>query len=282
MLDLNILDETFDINQSHNYHLSILTDNNDLSMCILDTIRNKYIGIHHHYFTESDNQDPVTKIKSVLEIDDLLKLQYKSVSNMIMNEKNTLVPLAYFDDNKKDNILQLNFPLSPNATTLVNKLTIPGVFNIFSYSDDLRKILSTAFPTIKTFHHSTPFIEHLIYESAKWTQPKCHVLIHNNSLDIGLAQLKKLEFFNSFYYHEYSDILYFILSVLERYKLPALSTDVFISVEKDNRNEIVEYLNNYLIAVRFIRPSNQFTYSYIFDEKHLVRYANLFNLALCE
>jgi len=282
MLELNLLDETFDRNQSHNYHLSIQTSSNGISICVLDTVRNKYIGLRHHRLADSLDWNDGSLLKNIVESDDLLKLSYKSVSNLLVEAENTIVPLAFFEDAKKEAVFQLNHQIPPSAKIISNTLTQAAAINIFSSSNGLSKTLNTLFPKIKTFQRATPFIEQMVHESAKWARPKCYVLINNHSVDIGLAQLKKLEFYNSFDYKENSDIVYFILSVLEQFKLSAMYTDVYVSVDKENHHELFDFLNNYLNMIRFIRPSELFTYSYIFDELQLTRFANLFNLALCE
>ena len=94
--------------------------------------------------------------------------------------------------------------------------------------------------------------------------------------------MKKIEFYNSFSYKDNSDIVYYILNILERFNLSNMLTEVYFSDDVENHDELFEFLNNYLNLIKFIHPSDQFIYSYIFDELHLTRFANLFNLALCE
>jgi len=43
MQNVAFVDETLDINLTQLYHLSIQSDLNGLSFCILDPVRNKYI-----------------------------------------------------------------------------------------------------------------------------------------------------------------------------------------------------------------------------------------------
>ena len=80
---------------------------------------------------------------------------------------------------------------------------------------------------------------------------------------------------------EKQDIVYFVLNVLEQFKLSVMYTDIHISADLDNHEEVFEYLGNYLHQVKFIKPSGKYTYSYMFDESLLTRFTNLFNLSLC-
>src|SRR6266568_3173593 len=106
MLELNLLDETFDSNQSHNYHLSIQTSFSGISMCVMDTVRNKYIGLRHHTLSGIHETNDNSILKSILDSDDLLNLTYKSVSNLVVDEENTIVPHSFFDKNKIEAVFQ--------------------------------------------------------------------------------------------------------------------------------------------------------------------------------
>ena len=279
MNDINLLDETFDKNQSHNYHMSIQTGNDGFSLCLLDTIRNKYIAFRHHPMDKSDHN--FEEIISIIQSDPLLKLPYKSVSHVLTDGKSTLVPAFFFEEKKEQLIFQFNQVQEDFSEVLFNTLSNAMVVNIFAYPKAYFAKIKEIYPNLKAFHRSSPFIETLVQNSAKWVTPKCFVAINKKEIDIGIAQKKKLEFFNSFTYKEHTDIVYYILNIIEQFKLSAMETEVYISVDLENHDEIFEFLNNYLNLIKFIHPSDQYTYSYIFDELQLTRFANLFNLALC-
>jgi hypothetical protein len=283
MNEINLIDETFDKNQSHNYHLSIQTSSNGLSFCLLDTITKKNITLRHYPFKTSNSSiQLVNNVSEKMNTDDILKLTFKSVSHMFVDSKNTLVPISFFDHSKEKNYFTFNLIQDPNTIILSNTLTNTVAANVFSYPEDLYLKLNEVFPSIKLSHHSSAFIENLVINSSKWTHPKCYININKSFLNIGIACSKKLEFYNAFNFKDNADIIYYILSVLEQFKLSPLTTEVFMASGEENHDEIFEFVNNYLNMIKFIRPSDHFSYSYIFDELQLTRFSNLFNLALCE
>ena len=277
MHQINLLDETFDKNQAHHYNLSLQYGLNGLTFCIFDTLKNKYIGLRHYPEDKSKAGD----ISSILKSDDLLSLQYKEVFFLSNFGFCTLVPTPYFDESKVEDIYQFTLGNAGDGAIHFNKLQEALSCNIFSYESATLRPIKSVFPSISVYHRTTPFIESLVLESNRWARTKCYLSVHKGILDIGLAHQKKLEFFNSFNFKEKSDIIYFILNVLERYKLSTMSTDVFVSVDLEDHDEIFEVLNGYLQQVKFIRPSENFTFSYIFDDFQLTRFANLFNLMSC-
>jgi hypothetical protein len=278
MHQINLLDETFDKNQSHHYHLSIQTGPNGLSFCLFDTVKSKFIVFRHYPLNSGSPEE----LNCLLTTDELLKLSYKATSMLVTEGMSTLVPASLFDESSAETFYRFNLGEEGDKKIYFNHLQETQAFNIFSCSPELLSKYNAHFPSLKVFHRSSPFINHLVQESAKWHRLKCFVSIHDGILDIGLAQQKKLEFFNSFVYRENPDIVYHILNVLDQFKLSMNATDIFMSANIEKHDDLFEYLNNYLNQIKFIRPSEKFTYSYIFDEFQLTRFANLFNTELCE
>lgn len=277
MHQINLLDETFDKNQSYHYNLAVQYGLNGLSFCLFDTIKNKYIALRHY----NDKSSSPENLTGTLESDDLLKLPFRETKVMFDSGKSTLVPLSFFDETKVELLYKFNFGEDQCASLHYNKLSETSSVNIFSYPEIVHSKLKKTLPKFEIYQRTSPFIENLVIDSARWQRSKAHVSIHKGTLDIGVAHLRKLEFFNTFNFREYSDIVYYILNVLEQFDLSVNTTDVYISADIENHNEIFDYLRNYIQNIKFIRPSEQFTYSYVFDEFQLTRFANLFNLGLC-
>jgi hypothetical protein len=244
---------------------------------LFDTIKSKYIAFRHYPEKESKPEN----LSGLLESDDLLKLPYRETRVMFESGKNTLVPRPFFDETKIE--LFYNFNLGEDKCSLLHYNLLPeaSIFNIFSYPEIAHSKLKKAFPKFEIWHRTSPFIENIVIDSARWHHSKAHVYIHKGILDIGVAHMKKLEFFNTFNFKEHSDIVYFILNILEQFNLSASTTEVHISTDSENHEEIFDYIRNYVQHIKLIRPSEKFTYSYVFDEFQLARFANLFNLGLC-
>ena len=281
MQDLNLLDETFDKNQAPHYHLSIQVDLNGITFCVLDTVRNKYTGLRHYALNGVKNWQDISAMTALLNSDEILKLPYKSTSFMMVEGKSTLVPLELFDSTNPSAIFTLNHTLESGQEILFNTLVHSIAANVFAVPLQVHHTFQNVFPGIKAYHRVSPFIENLIHESGKSGRKKCFVSIHANTMDIGVAHQKKLEFFNTFVYREKSDIIYFILSVLEKFDMPVMTSEVHFACDMEHHETIFDFLHQYLNHIKFIRPSEHFSFSYMFDDVHLTRFANLFNLALC-
>lgn len=282
MHEINLLDETFVKNQSHHYHMSIQTGLNGLSFSILDLQNLKYVGLRSYFFDNVDNNNEIaSSFANVFQRDDLIGLKYKSVSHIYVGDRSTLVPVNYFDEQQIKETYKLNFPDQGQHTVLYNTLD-PDIRNIFLYPDSLLKVLGEKFSLCKLYHHSTAFLQNIIIESASFTRPRCFSYLYKGMMNIAIADNKRLLFFNTFIINNITEIVYYLLSIYEQFGMVPKHSDLFISSDTLEHDEIFANLNKYFMNLRFITPSKQFTYSYLFDELYLTRYANLFNLALCE
>jgi hypothetical protein len=283
MHDIDLIDETFSRNLTHNYHLVIQTGLNGLSFAILDLNKLKYVVLRHYPFEGVENNDEIASYLSIIyKQDDLLQLNYKQVSHEFIGNISTLIPQPDFEESKIEDYLHFIYREITNQVIAYNVLSSDKYYNIFSYPTSLHAEIKKCFPGIKLFSHTTSFVEYLISQSLNNTKKLIYVCLNEGLLNIGIAQNAELLFFNAFQYKETSDIVYFILSVLDQYNLSAKLTEVNISADVTNHDELFDFLNNYLGQIHFIKPSQQFSYSYLFDELHLTRFTNLFNLVLCE
>ena len=104
-MDIVFIDETFDLNQTKNYHISIQAGLNGYSFSILDPVRSKYILLRHFAFrgtmTTSLLEDKIVDIQNT---DEFLTKEYKSVLFSYQSPKYTLIPGPLFN---KDNLKTL-------------------------------------------------------------------------------------------------------------------------------------------------------------------------------
>lgn len=283
MHEINLLDETFVKNQSHHYHMSIQTGLNGLSFSILDLQNLKYVGLRNYYFENTDSSSEiVSSFTNVFQKDELIGLNYKSVSHIYIGGGSTLVPAKYFDEQQINDIYKLNFSAVEQTKVMYNTLDDGKIYNVFAYPEALLHVLNERFPKCRLYHHSSPFLQNVLVESAHLTRPRCFSYLYKGFVTIAVADNNQILFYNSFVINSITDIVYYLLSVYEQFNMKPKHLDLFISSDTDEHDEIFENLNKYFMHVRFITPSKQFTYSYLFDELYLTRYANLFNVSLCE
>lgn len=285
MRSLDLLDETLDIFLTTNYHLSIEASTDGFSFCILDTQKNKYIALKHFDFDKNVSDDEYDdEFKEILKTEELLNKTYKSVGVINNSIKSALVPAPLFDKNNLKTYFTFNHYLNGAEIIDFNKLKNIDAFNIFTLPSSLAALLINKFPEIKFYHQSTPFIENfLINYKNKVEQNKCvGVNVHKEFFDILVISSENLILYNTFSFRNEDDFIYFIMYIYEQLKLNPELSEIILSGDITEDSAYYQTIKKFIKNVKFDKLSDNFTYSYIFNEIPSHFFVNLLNLCICE
>ena len=97
MQRISLVDETFDINFTLEYKLSIQLSLDGFSFSILDQIQNKVIYLYHQELFDAEPEFLLKRIKAIYDESDLLDLPFKKTRIIIVAPNRTsLVPVDFF------------------------------------------------------------------------------------------------------------------------------------------------------------------------------------------
>ncbi len=278
MLDFSLIDETFDINNTENYELSIQFFLNGFSFCIFDKIRQKFIFLERNTFNDND------LIISELENNKYFKYNYKTIKILIESEKSTLLPEGLFSDENINKIYKFNFgDKSKNETIIYNKLKTAQVYNIFTINNLLLNKIKLIFNKYNIYHQLSPFIEsNLKQHKNKLQKPKLFINSCNNFFDIIIIQNNEIILSNSYKYTNIEDFVFYVMYIYDQLKLNPEEIETEISGIIDIKTELYKFLKKYIKKVIIPKRPKDFTYSYTFNQVKQQEFYNLFNLILCE
>jgi len=280
MQKLELFDETLDINSTGNYDLSVQVTPDDLTFCILDSIRSKYILIRS-YGPDDRNSFNNNNLEEIISKDDFLRRRFKKVNILLPTPKFTLIPAPLFDPAKKDEYFNYNYTSDSDSHILINKINEPDAFIIFSASSALTGILASAFPGTSFTHHTKPLFMHLMHKKGNVGDTYIHLHAERDFFNLIIFKENTLRFCNTFIYRNISDILYYLLNTYQ--KLDLNQSEVLnLSGLTEKYDDLTSGLSTYIKNYRFAEPSGNFTFSYVFNETGLHNYLNLFNLPNCE
>lgn len=278
-----VIDETFDLNTSSTYHLSIQIGLGGFSLCILDTVRNKYILLKHIHFNPPILKELLlNKLKAFLYSERFLKKQYKKVSLSLINQNSILVPESLFNKENLTSYFRFTKVLSDNDELFFNKLINTSAYNVFALQSGMAELLNDFFPVLHIFHHSTPFIENVLRSNRTRMQEKrVYIGIHRLFFDIVVAEGEKLLLSNSFSYNNANDLVYYILYVYKQLELASESTVLIVSGEVASNSKHIELITKYIKHVKLAQFSERYFYSYTFNKLPDQYFTNLINLYNC-
>jgi hypothetical protein len=282
-MDLVLIDETFDINQTSNYHISIQAGLSGYSFSILDPLRNKYILLKHIPFKGDVTYELLEeKMNDIQMNDEFLTRNYYSVFFSWQSPRYTLIPGPLF---KRDNLrtyFEFNHVLDDLDEIHYNGFRGIDAYNLFAIPSELSNMVFRSYGNVRFFHQITPMIEHgLISHGVKGMQKAVMVYVYGNNIDIVVIHGEVINLCNTFPWKDQNDIVYFILYVYEQLKLDGTNIPLYLTGEIPRKSPLCEILKSYIAMVRFEKPSDNFTYSYTFNDIDQHRFINLFNLKLC-
>lgn len=282
MQNFAFVDETLDINITQSYYLSIQVSLNGLSFCILDPVRNKYIALSHQNF-ENDLafDDLLNTIENIIKKDDLLSHSYKSTKLIWLSNKNTFIPNSYFNKKNLKKYFEFNQKLDDLDEIHFKELKYVNAYSIFIVPNQIANIFIKQFPDLNFYNQQIPFIEHTLFKYHSESK-KVFVNVNDEFIDLSITENGKLLLYNNFVYKTESDMIYFIMYVFDQFNLNTENTELILSGFIDKKASIYSKLKGFISHMRFNKLSEDFSYSYTFNQVPPQSFTNLFNLHLCE
>jgi len=278
--NIELFDETLDINSTENYELSIQVSPEGLAFCLLDTIRNKYVLIRS-FEPEENKLFNSEKLDELISKDDFLTKRYKKVNVVMPSKKFTLVPAPLFDPGKKDEYFTFNHLKNEDDIILTNKVTDPEAFIVYSASKSISTLINKYYPGVHPYHHIKPLFHHISHNRKSVSGNYIHIHIEKEFFNLIVFSDSQLSFCNTFNYRNISDILYFVMNVFKNLGIKQEETIHFSGIT-EKYDDLSSNFSIYIRNIKFSEPFGNFTFSYVFNDMDLHRFLNLFNVINCE
>lgn len=260
MLQFELLDESFDINKTFSYHLSIQTTMDGLLFAILDASGLKYVGLKRYQFEKTFNPDQqYEEIQKIIDKEPLLQKPYQGVSCIYSEPRSTLLPAALFDRENLKLYFEFNHILNDLDELHYNYLRQMDAYIVFPIYSEMASLLLKTWMNTRFFHPATPLIDAHISREME-TGVRAGINFSEDHFDIIISENKNLKYHNNFKYRSDEDLLYFILLVFDKLGLDQEKTPLLLSGEIDKFSERPSHLKRYFNKLSFMQPPAGFKY----------------------
>ncbi len=266
------------------YSLSIQVSLDGFSFCILDSTRNKYSGIEGYDFQDMQTTQLLADaVHGIISNSDWLRKKFGQVKIIYESQQMSLIPKPLFNKKFAAGYLRFNHMTDASDEIFFDHLPNLDAINVFALPGNLRSIVKKHFRGIQINHFSSGLIEALLIRNKNFDEG--HMIFANvrkQWLDIIVLNGRKLLFFNSFHYLTKEDFAYYLIYVIEQLGMNPEKVQLVLMGEILKISEICNISYKYVRHVDFIRRSEEYGYSYIFDDIPEHFHYNLLNLQHCE
>tara|TARA_B110000196_G_C20981429_1_gene583601 strand:+ start:14 stop:829 length:816 start_codon:yes stop_codon:yes gene_type:complete len=261
----NIQANTFNIDLSEQYHLSVQIGLNHFSYCLINSSTNNV-----EYFNRFVVNDDITNI---INTEEILKLNFASSSVAFTNFPCALVPNELFIEENSKEILEL----TTDVYEIIKSDALTGIdaHLIYTFPTQINDIIFTFLPDAKQKAQQTILIEQFNKFDNKDDNAYLH--INDNILNITAFRNSKLIFNNSFIFETKIDILYFTLFAFEQLKLNTELVNVKLYGEIIEEDENHQLLYEYIRNIEFGSRPNNLNFSSEFNELKEHQFYGLFS-----
>lgn len=257
------------------HHLSIQFGLQGLNAVVLDIDSNTYLCLETIPFAGGmTDADLPANFAKAIEQSKLLAQRYKSCDVTIVSSLATLVPDALHESDKLQQYLEFNFGKLPEGSANsdhINSLSIQNTYHIPTAAIEL---LTKKYPSIRIKHHSTVLIDTLLRQNRYDAGVAIYANVREGFVDVLALEGKTLKFYNSFPCQNNSDLVYFLLYVVEQLKLDTNTTPFTLVGDIKKKSDLHQYLEKYIANLEFGKRNWVFKMPYAFssleEQEHFV------------
>ena len=271
MQKISLVDETFDLNFTLEYKLSIQLSLDGFSFSILDTIQNKVIYLYHQELFDTAPDFLLKRLRSIYEESDLLHLPFKKTSVIfVIPNRTTLVPDEIFQSQNAPEYV--NGTMMPSENTTIKSSFISPLKYWAVY-----EIPAMIYSFLEEKHPGAKFMSDLNLSLPRiaGTKSLLKVTVLKKHLIISGIDEMGLHFHNSFFYDGENDMMFYILGSV---KASASEPQKILLDGMVNKHATIYHrLKQYFTDVEIASNPKNIHYSYLFDKLPDARFVNLFN-----
>lgn len=252
----DILDEAFFQKTDYQYKLALLLSDNSCSYMLYDD--NQWLA-YRSYELNAENRE-LFSLKDELETlkhqDKIFSLSFQSVEVYLLNQQFTFIPKQLFEEKHLYSYLANVAPNPSNEIIKRDELENGTLNNIYVLKIDLQQFLQNTFPNYK-IHHLLSRLINWFVDNINENGHKLLINFHQKEIQIIYFDEKNFIFANNFQFQTANDAAYYLMLVINQFKLNPETVKVFLSGHIDSNSELHNSFMRYIRNVSFIEQNVQ-------------------------
>lgn len=286
-LNKKVKDDKFSPEEIAKYNLNLQVNPSLFRVCVTDSETNRCLLVEDYSLDTVLYPEQLLELLGEIYYDhEVLKAGYwKSIRVAVKEMDFSLIPKTLFDKQYIREYLKINTgkDLDTADVFYYNQKSTDSV-SIFSADKKVTDWFSSQYPgkKISVIHHTTPFIEGVLYDRKTDSEKALFVHVEENFITIVVKSSKGLEFCNSFYFSGSDDFVYFIMFVYHQLGLNPDKIPLILFGEISPDSEEYRKLFKFVRHVTFGEKPTSLTFSYLFDEVFDHKFFDLYSMHFCD
>jgi len=287
---LNQVDPQFETTQGFNYRLSVLLCQDGFSFVVTHVVSQRVMKIAsyklnkmstHHSETGgwptsgNDYFDKLTKV-------DLIHLAYQRVDIAVASQKVTVAPNEFMEPGNVMNITSAAYPVAAGEEILTEPVIKQGPITAILIPGYIPEFCATIFPGSFLRSAAAVFVKGIFRKYSQLIARQVFINIHPGFFEITLIQGQRLLYLNTFKYSAPSDVLYYVIFVLEQLGFVPSEEKVTLMGDIIESSVIYTELKMYCESLQFVEKPNELKFGESFSGIAMHNYFVLFNIPTCE
>lgn len=253
-----------------------------LAYTLLDPETQTFLAVKGYYFDAGTGGYSLIEIlEQCFDQNRILFTAFQQTRISFDTPEFTLVPSAVFDPTLKRDYLSFLHPEHPHSFVLYDQLRADKAVNVFRADKDVAGYLKKDFPSARFYHAQTAFLE-AIRKYGPLGGSQAYVRVVTGSIIVTVVSSGKLLLMQNYPITHGADALYFTVNALKQLRLPAGSTEVYVSGEIEDDAPLYQELVQEIPTLAWLRRPEAFSYVPAFEDYPGHYFYTLIALASCE
>ncbi|HTL82312.1 MAG TPA: DUF3822 family protein [Bacteroidia bacterium] len=244
--NISFADAAFDPAQSGKFCLVAEIGLKGMSIAVLDNISNTFLAFESYEFRKVNSEKELAeKVGRIIGEHEWLTNGFKRTDVMMVTERFTLVPSAFFESDKAKEFLGFNHPLTDADEISSDQLRNADTRLLYANEKELMRQVRKL-SQARIHHHLSSLIERTLSVNKAKTGRRALVHVQRERFDLVISEGGKLILANTFQYQTSEDLIYYLLFSCEQLKMNPDQMEVDVVGEIAADSSVVMLIRKYV------------------------------------
>jgi len=280
------VDPQFETTKGFNYRLSILLCRDGFSFVITHAVTKQLLKLAAYKLSPGEIQYNESKDWPVSgrEYFELLKkidvayIAYQHVEIAIATHKITIAPHLFFEQGNAADIMSAVHTMNADEEILTEPVFDLGPVSAMLMPHYIKEYCIRLFPGATYRNASAVFVKGVMRKHSQLIARQIFINVYASYFEITVIQGLRLLYLNTFNYSDTSDILYFVIFVLEQLGFVPSEQELVLMGEISETSPITEQLRMYCASLHFAENPEGIEYSDVFGNIAMHQHFTLLNI----